>query len=166
MSKRSRLVTIILAGALCAGCVAADEEPVLDEAPEPEEAAEPDGTEHASGGERELLEPPEVEDDRDPAEQNQRADIGIVCMYSDWWYRGRELCFYVHRQTCGGVPDFRAYGFNDVASSIRVQAGVHAYIYKHGHYTGEYSAFYDWDAWLGDNTIGNDQATSLWFCYW
>ena len=170
MSKRGALFTIISVSALCGACIAEDEPPVdeLEMEDEDEEMESDLPVEDDVAPERELLEPPEILDERDPEEALDRAaDIGIVCMYGDWWYNGRELCFYVPRGTCGGVPDFRNYGFNDTASSIKVQDYVHAYLYKHGSYTGEYSSFFgSWDAWLGNNTVGNDQATSLWFCYW
>jgi hypothetical protein len=84
-----------------------------------------------------------------------RAVTPTATLYSAGWYGGTPL------QLTGSFSDLPAYGFNDVASSIRVPAGVVVSVFEHVNWFGRCETFRADDDNLTNNAIGNDTISSV-----
>lgn len=78
-----------------------------------------------------------------------------IYLYEHPQYQGRCVKF------TADAPDLRAYGFDDTASSLRVLGSWTVTLYRDLSGTGNSSAFTQDDSNLANDTIGDNQATSL-----
>ncbi|NNJ13654.1 hypothetical protein EKD04_025340 [Chloroflexales bacterium ZM16-3] len=78
-----------------------------------------------------------------------------VYLYQDPQYLGRCLRF------TADTPDLRPYGFDDLASAVRLVGGYSAMLFREPDFTGVSSDIRDDDPDLADNAVGDNQATSL-----
>lgn len=78
-----------------------------------------------------------------------------VYLYQDPGYRGRCL------KLIADAPDLRNYGFDDRASSVRTVGGYDATLFRDLSFTGAATPIAGDNLSLADDTVGDDQVTSL-----
>lgn len=79
-----------------------------------------------------------------------------VALYQDFHFEGQCKVLGI-----GSYPTPAAMGYpNDMVSSVDVGANVKLTLYQHVNYGGVSSTFLGWDQYLGDNTIGDNAASS------
>jgi Beta/Gamma crystallin len=78
-----------------------------------------------------------------------------VRLYADPGYGG------AYKDVQGDVPDLRALGFNDSATSFGVPAGTNVAVYEHPNYEGICEELTASDPDLRGNPIGDDSISSL-----
>ncbi len=89
--------------------------------------------------------------------QNCRPNANQIAVFEDANYSGRCAV-----RNVGNYPSARSFGLpNDSLSSIIVGRNVIAILYEHNNYGGKNQRFARTDSFLGNNTVGNDNVSSI-----